>query len=615
MFEFEVSNPPPHDLPILSPNVASQFRDADADITHVALIPWEEHCTECAAPQCYTSCDLFQPRADGRCRRFLSGFVRVPDVPTPQGYAVQVAFKRWGQLMAYANIEMRPSSIVTRTEKWTGRFENIARRPVMQWFGTTSKPALPARLVRLAKQRMTRRSTDQSVSPDYFLAEIHNPGTTTQNLSVCIRDANQLDHMPFQELLEVAPGFHRFKISFDRIANTVDATGDLRITLAPNLNRPEEEGMVLYFGMLTFVRDANWASKRRAAEQFAKHVKIMAWDLDNTVWNGTLVEDGIDGVELKPGVGEIIQELDRRGIINTVVSKNDEDFGMQALQKFGLAEYIVYPKISWSPKSSALQQLIQEFNIGEDAFAFIDDSSFERAEVASLLPRLRVFEETAYSELLDRAEFQPPVTTESSKRRYFYLTAQSRTNAQFQFAGDYAEFLRQCRIEMHVGSNGVEHIQRIHELVQRTNQLNFSGTRYTRDDLKRVLTSTLHDHFSIACVDKFGDYGMVGFCIVERDSLTMTDLMFSCRIQGKRVEHAFLTHIMKSYAQQGHRAFLAKYHLTDRNRPAGRVFADLGFEAIDQDGTCTTYRFDLTDPMQDDGIIAITSVDESRRAA
>ena len=76
-------------------------------------------------------------------------------------------------------------------------------------------------------------------------------------------------------------------------------------------------------------------------------VKCVVWDLDNTVWDGVLIEDGPDRLTLKPGISDVIKELDRRGILQSVASKNDYDHARPVLDRFGLAEFFLYPQISW----------------------------------------------------------------------------------------------------------------------------------------------------------------------------------------------------------------------------------------------------------------------------
>ncbi len=118
-----------------------------------------------------------------------------------------------------------------------------------------------------------------------------------------------------------------------------------------------------------------------------------------------------------------------------------------------------------------------------------------------------------------------------------------------------------------------ENLERVHELTQRTNQMNFSGNRYDREVLRKLLASPYLDTFVLSCEDRFGSYGVIGFSIVDRREPRMTDLMFSCRIQSKRVEHAFLASVIRRYIAETGKDFYANYRKTPRNAPSGQVFS------------------------------------------
>jgi FkbH-like protein len=316
----------------------------------------------------------------------------------------------------------------------------------------------------------------------------------------------------------------------------------------------------------------------------SKAVKIMVWDLDNTLWNGVLVEDGVDRLSLRPGVADIVKALDARGIVNSVASKNDAAPALAAIAHFGLAEYFVFPQISWNPKSQALRQIIADFNIGEDTVAFIDDQPFERSEVQSALPEVRTYDAAEAQTLLARPEFNPEVSSESASRRMHYVNEGARQALKAALDGDeYDVFLRECDLRMEILQGEGQNVDRIYELTQRTNQMNFSGTRYTRDDIVRILGDSTLDAFSLRCQDKFGDYGTVGFALVARTSQTsphprVVDLAFSCRVQSKRAEHAFLAWLGGQYAAQGMDRLEVRYVPTARNKAVAAVFDDMGFD-------------------------------------
>jgi predicted enzyme involved in methoxymalonyl-ACP biosynthesis len=69
--------------------------------------------------------------------------------------------------------------------------------------------------------------------------------------------------------------------------------------------------------------------------------------------------------------------------------------------------------------------------------------------------------------------------------------------------------------------------------------------------------------------------------------------MFSCRVQAKRVEHAFLEFLLSRYSKQGSTELLARYVQTERNSAAGKVFDDLSFEPVSNDDDAKTYRLGL----------------------
>lgn len=601
MYEFEANHGRRRELSERG-QVRQEAGMRETEIRALAIIPWEEHCTECAIPACYESCALYQARDDGRCRRFAEGFVPVTGTTSLEGHMVSVSFKRWAELMAYGNAKLVRIDHVRRVERALRPIEALGRWTPGKRIAIAGRKGLSTRLVRRLKQRLAKRSPFRPVDddpPDYFLAEIQNPNPYPVPLSLTMRNPNGGSRLPFQALLEVTPGLRRYEIDAADIAERVDLTSDFEITLSPNITDEEHEGLELLFGVMSFVRDHAYKDSARRSSQplrttAGKHVKVVAWDLDNTVWEGTLIEDGLGTVTLRPGVVDVIRELDRRGVVNTVVSKNNEPDAMQELKRFGLDQYMLFPKVTWNPKSVSLRELIDQFNVGEDTFAFVDDSAFEREEVRSMLPRVRTYDAGDYSRLLTLPEFRPPESSESARRREFYLSQHKREEALAQFGGTYEDFLRNWNIRLFIKRAQAAQLDRIAELAQRTNQLNFSGTRYSRESLAEMLEDERFDCFVMSCRDNFGDYGTVGFGVVEKDG-QLIDLMFSCRIQAKRVEHAFLEFLLSSYGKQGLEELHARYVQTERNSAAGKVFEDLEFELVSAEGSVKTYRLRIAD--------------------
>jgi FkbH-like protein len=202
-----------------------------------------------------------------------------------------------------------------------------------------------------------------------------------------------------------------------------------------------------------------------------------------------------------------------------------------------------------------------------------------------------------------------PVTAESAKRREMYhVEAQRQIEAQ-GFGEDYVAFLRHCKIQLQITALSDDNLQRVHELTQRTNQMNFSGNRYDLEMLRGILSKPWLETYVMTCNDKFGSYGVVGFGIVDSREPRLIDLMFSCRVQSKRIEHAFLTFVIRTYISRCGRHVYANYRKSPRNSASGRVFTDVGMKEVDSRDGVTSLLFAKDHPIGDERIIEIITPD------
>jgi FkbH-like protein len=601
MYEAEVNR---HVEPVdsLSEPVLKRFAELRALVKTRTTLPWGEHCTECAWPTCYTTCELYSPREDGACRLFVEGMVRV-DVDEPvRPYLLKIRFKQWGKLWTVGNLALYAPDEAIRKERNNIRIGTAAR--------TLPLPRpLKARV--LSKVAYLRRRASEVAAagpepPDCFLLECYNPNPETIELSFTVRPRQPGATRAFQRIIRVPEGFVREQVGLKEIARAVELAEPFELEIVPN----EAENKVLYFGLLDFVqlRATPGTEARKPASGTAKQWKCIVWDLDNTLWDGTLIEDGADRLRLRHDVVEVIREMDRRGILLSVASKNNEADAMAVLRASELAEYFLHPQIGWGPKSEALARIAQRLNIGLDTLAFVDDQPFERAEVASALPQVAIVDARDCLSIPMRPECQVPVTEESRQRRLMYRQEEERERILESLQGDYTQFLRECRIELSLSELNTENVERVYELAQRTNQMNFSGARYSRNELEEFRRSRGHETYVMRCSDRFGSYGIIGFAVVDAREPRLLDLMFSCRVQSKRVEHAFLGHVLRKFADRGRRDFFANYRKTDKNTPSGKVFEDVGFEVVGEEGGVLSLVFLKEREIPDDGIVRIVEV-------
>lgn len=597
MYESEVNNQT-ETLRVIPGDVVAQLCEYRGRVHARTVLPWGEHCTECVWPSCYTSCELYEPRVDGACRQFVGGVTRVPTPEATVPYLQKITFRRWAKLWTAATTQCRPLDTADRWEQINILAGAAAQRlPAPR----AIKQRALAKLSYVRRQKLSARSHSET-TPDCFVIEIYNPGQKAALLTLTMRPNVTTSGRLFQRLISAAPGLIREKIAFADLAATVaDAEEGFQIELVPN----EAENLTLYFGLLDFVQEKPQPVVQLSVLDEARKCKCVVWDLDNTLWSGVLIEDGLPAIRLRDGVGEIILELDRRGILQSVASKNDADYALAALRHFGLEEYFLHPQIGWLPKSRGIASIAKALNIGLDTLVFVDDQEFERQEVATALPEVRVVDASAVPSMLASRAFRVPITEESRMRRQMYRQEERRGVLEASLEGDYIGFLKANQMQMRLSALSEANLGRVYELAQRTNQMNFSGNRYPLEELRRISADAGLETYVMRCSDRFGTYGIVGFAVVSRAEPRLVDLMFSCRVQSKRVEHEFLAWLILEHRKRQDRDFLANFRKTPRNAPSGAVFRELGFEEVGEESGVTSLRFGRHSKIERESIVEI----------
>jgi FkbH-like protein len=161
-------------------------------------------------------------------------------------------------------------------------------------------------------------------------------------------------------------------------------------------------------------------------------------------------------------------------------------------------------------------------------------------------------------------------------------------------------------------------VHRCWELVQRSNQLNLSGRRYTPEEFDELLTTRGVTGVAIDCEDRFGTYGTVGFCNIDNrgEQPLIRDFVLSCRVAQKRVEHTFFAWAARRAHARGSTVLRAELVKTARNGPLAKVFDEMSFRTTTIDGPRALLELPIDPPPPDPGLIAISSeVPEAGAAA
>ncbi len=306
-------------------------------------------------------------------------------------------------------------------------------------------------------------------------------------------------------------------------------------------------------------------------------VKCLVWDLDNTLWSGTLLED--PEVRFAEEIRDVIATLDSRGILQSIASKNEYDVAWGQLEQFGIAEYFVHPRIGWGPKSESVLGIADDLNFALGTIAFIDDLLSERAEVAFRAPEVRCYDAQQVLSLTGLPEFSPAgVTVDARCRRQMYQASFRRDAERESFAGPDEDFLRSLGLEMVIKRADEEDICRVEELTLRTSQMNATGVHYPEEVLRGLLADPDHDVLTVTMTDRFGPHGAVGVMLLEyRPAVWRLRLLAtSCRVVSFGVGAVILNWLIDQAARAGvHLA--ADLRRTDRNRMMDIAYRFAGF--------------------------------------
>lgn len=258
--------------------------------------------------------------------------------------------------------------------------------------------------------------------------------------------------------------------------------------------------------------------------------KLIIWDLDETLWSGTLSEGG---VEFKPEVLSFIEELVTKGIMNSICSKNEgtdrvkEEFLNRGYQKFW--DLFVFPSINWLPKGERVKSIIKGMNLRAENVIFIDDNSSNIGEVKFYSPNIMTATVEQIPKMMEELYLVNDYDFEHTRLKQ-YKILETKALAQKEISNE--EFLRESDIRICFKNDCLENIDRIKKLISRTNQLNF--TKFRDENIEDTIKNT--DSSYIIAEDKYGNYGICGFYSLDKKNNKLVHFLFSCRIMNMGIE-------------------------------------------------------------------------------
>lgn len=334
---------------------------------------------------------------------------------------------------------------------------------------------------------------------------------------------------------------------------------------------------------------------------YGKNKKLIALDLDGTLWHGIIGEDGVDGIEIgnETASGQLhlefqkyLKDLQSIGVIFSVNSKNNLPNALAGLNHpDGILkpEDFVSIKANWNSKDQNLIETSEELSLGLDSFVFVDDTEFEREIVRENLPMVAVPEfESAedFLPMIDRSGFfeVTKISTEDLNRTEQYKIKQQAENFRSQFK-NYDEYLSSLQMTAEIKKFEPMYFSRITQLVNKTNQFNLTTKRFSESEIR-----TMAEDPSFICLqgrlkDRFGDYGIVSLMIghILGDEVSIDLFLMSCRVLNRNFENKMIEKFFDEAKSRNVKTIIGKYFPTKKNSMVKDLYSKFGFEKVFED--------------------------------
>ena len=328
--------------------------------------------------------------------------------------------------------------------------------------------------------------------------------------------------------------------------------------------------------------------------------KVLLLDLDNTLWGGLAGEHDRTPVVLSEehaglaykNLQRLLLEMQKQGVLLGIVSKNNEQDAMEILKKHPhmvlRPEAFAAKRINWTPKHENIREIARELNLGLDSFVFWDDSPAERQLVKEMLPQVEVPDfpdkpeelAPAMAEIF-REYFEKAFITEEDRKKTAQYTAFSERNRLREVSGSFEAYLRDLEIAVR-RMDPKRHVERLLQLMNKTNQFNLTTRRYTRAQIAELLEDADRCVYLYNVADRFGDNGITAVLIADcsGEAPVLTDFVMSCRIMGRKIEDALVEDVEKDLRSRGWDRLRGMYLPTAKNAPVSGLYERLGYVEV-----------------------------------
>ncbi len=313
--------------------------------------------------------------------------------------------------------------------------------------------------------------------------------------------------------------------------------------------------------------------------------KGLITDLDDTFWSGILGEVGVEGIswsldqqtQMYGLYQQFLASLASTGTLIGIASKNDPALVKQAFERSDLllSEDEIFPmEIHWDRKSESVGRILKAWNIGPESVVFVDDSAMEAAEVQSAFPEMlcMTFPSTDVRGIwnllreLRRLFGKNSVSEEDSIRLRSIRAAHSLNESIRAPQGSADEFLADAKASIAFSIGRQPGDGRALELINKTNQFNLNGKRFTEAAYEQYLSHPGSFLITAAYRDKYGPLGRIAVLMgtSEASRVNLDVWVMSCRAFSRRIEHQCLKYLFDKF---GAEEIVLDCQATPRNAP------------------------------------------------
>ena len=328
-----------------------------------------------------------------------------------------------------------------------------------------------------------------------------------------------------------------------------------------------------------------------------KSKKVLVLDLDNTLWGGVIGDDGVENIKIGNDfpVSEAFYNFQKnilrfkeKGVVLTVSSKNLDNIAripFKERKEMLLKEkdFVAF-QANFEDKASNIKLIAEKLSLNLDSFVFFDDNPAERQIVEQMLPTVTVInvpEDPAYfaKALKCSGYFETIQFTKEDKQRVkFYAADAKRAVLKFKI-GNYDQYLRSLKMNIFHHEFKEESLERITQLINKTNQFNLRTMRYSEIEVKKAIKNKKTYTLQSKLVDKFGDNGIISLIIASeiKKELFIDTWLMSCRVLKRDVEKSVLNNIVKFAQKKGIKTIIGEYIESPKNKLVENHYSDLNF--------------------------------------